>query len=96
MGAQAVSRDVEKMQETISRPPDVTTHLPDQQSVGKPTKATHHKEQLLVLPVLAATAVAGAIAVFPFRPSTLLALLCGEIGLFVISIVLSIPRSQKH
>jgi len=103
MGAQAVSREVETMPETIS-PPATTIAGPyspqqpalEQQAIVKPINASDRKEKLLVLPVLAAAAIAAVIAVFPFQASTLFALFCGEIGLFVASIAISVPRPQKH
>jgi len=85
MGAQAVARDVKPM-------PHPAVAEVSQQLLLPAHKVSYLKEQLRMIPVLLAAAVAASLAVFPFRANTAFAILWCEIGLFAISVGLSVYR----
>ena len=91
MGAPAISRDVETM------PPSTdVASIQASAQVHAPIKISHGKKLVFMLPVLAATAMAAVIAVFPLEKSTLYALFFGEVAFAVFSIFVLVPRPQKR
>jgi hypothetical protein len=101
MGAQAVSRDVETMpQSTHVANPSTAQSSSTAHSVIElriiPARISFGRELIFMLPVLFAVALAAAIGVLPMGGTMLFALLCIEIGLFILSIFVLVPRPQKN
>jgi hypothetical protein len=94
MGAQAVSRDVQTMPQAPAVSPERPARFP-----VPPVEVSKVEELLRMLPVLIAATMAAYIAVFPLSANMSFALFCGEVGMFVLSIVVSVsrvPKSTKH
>jgi hypothetical protein len=93
MSAQAVSHDVDSMSPSHATAQPVS---PKSYTEIRPIKVSHQKDFLFMLPVLVATTLAATIAVFNLPANTMIALFCGEIALFVFSVVITFPRPRKH
>lgn len=90
MGAPVVSREVK-----IMPPAPIVANPTPRLSHPHEVSAITVKEQFKMLPVLLTAAAAASLAVFPLNANASFAILWGEIGLFAISIVLSVSRGPK-
>ena len=87
MNAPVLSPELDKMPL-----PNVRDHAPS--SFSTSTSRADWKEKLLPLPALLGSGLAASIAVFRPDATTSLALLGGVVGLFVLSIAISVPKAQ--
>jgi hypothetical protein len=76
--------------------------MPAQPSPEQPGKilprkiATNAGEQFRMIPVLLVAATAAWIAVFPLSAKVSFALLCSELGMWFLSIAISLPHGKKY